>query len=205
MHKFKIGDKVKVVDEQKMLDFHVSDHAKRRGTIKELYTHNSEKPSEKPAVQLEGDIWWYPEDCLDYDRKFDPKPGNTIVCNNGETFTACRVEDYAYFAYYPESKITTEIKELGHGLGHMCWDNFDGKAKSDSYSIKEIIPASVPAPIPEPKTYTVREVFNAIKGAYDMSHATDAEVAIVQKILDRRDDPDYTTYLDLKKRFETKD
>lgn len=199
MHKFKIGDKVKVVDEQKMLDFHVSNSAKRHGTIKELSSHDPKQL----AVKFVDDDWWYPETCLDYDRKFDPKPGDTIVCNNGETFTACRVEDYQYFDYYPDSKIATESKDAS--CRHMCWDNFDGKATSDSYSIKEIIPASVPAPIPEPKTYTVREVFNAIKEAYDMPNATDAEVAIVQKILDRRDDPDYTTYLELKKRFETKD
>lgn len=204
MHKFKIGDKVKVVDEQKMLDFHVPAYAKRHGTIKELSTRNSEKPSEKPAVQFEGDSWWYPETCLDYDWKFNPKPGDTIVCNNGMTFTACKVEDYQYFDYYPDSKIATESKDAS--CMHMCWSNFDGVAEyCHDYNIKEIIPASVPALIPEPKTYTVREVFNAIKGAYDMSRATDAEVAVVQKILDRRDDPDYTTYLDLKKRFETKD
>ena len=197
MHKFKIGDKVRVVDEEAMVKHFVDRDAIKEGTVEFVHADG--------CVQLQEATtdWWYPENCLDFVQKFDPKPGGTIVCNNGMTFTACEVEDYKYLDYYPNSKITTEIKEPGHG--HMCWDNFDGKAKSDSYSIKEIIPASVPAPIPEPKTYTVREVFNAIKEAYNMTRATDAEVAIVQKILDRRDDPDYTTYLDLKKRFETKD
>ena len=56
------------------------------------------------------------------------------------------------------------------------------------------------------KTYTVREVLDAYReyGGYDGRHSAPSDVVVnaTQKILDRRADPDYATYLELKKRFE---
>jgi len=132
MHKFKIGDKVKVVDEMAMVAHHVDWDAIREGTVKDVY--------EDGCVKLQEDFggWWYPENCLDF---------------------------------------------------------------------VEVI--SVPVPITEatlkhePKTYTVREVLEAYREYNGYSaRPSDMTVNGTQKVLDRRADPDYTTYLELKKRFE---
>lgn len=200
MQKFKVGDKVKVVDLAAARAFCVPNGAPHAGTVSVTIDD-----SEMPSIQLEGHVWYYPENCLAYDRKFDPKPGDTIVCRGGSRWTACAVEDYPYREYHPEAVITTEIRPPHHN--HMVWKNFDGIAENTTFDIVEVIPATTPVPkqATVPKTYTVREVMDAIKEAYDMPSATDPEVASIQKLLDRRDDPDYTTYLELKKRFETKD
>ena len=59
MQKFKVGDKVKVVDEAKMLDHFVPEEAIRVGTVSEVC-------AEESAVKLleDSDKWWYPVDCL---------------------------------------------------------------------------------------------------------------------------------------------
>lgn len=118
MQKFKIGDKVTVVDEEAMLAFSVPDYAPRTGIISEVF--NDDKNG--PAVRFEVDVWWYPAKCL----AFDP-----------------------------------------------------------------------------PKAYSVREVLEAHReyNGYS-SGVSDVTVKAVQKILDRRNDPDYATYLELKARFE---
>ena len=60
MHKFKIGDKVKVVNEEAMVAHFVDRDAIREGTVKDVH--------EDGCVQLqEGHYdWWYPENCLDF-------------------------------------------------------------------------------------------------------------------------------------------
>ena len=59
MQKFKAGDKVRVVDEEKMLEYFVNIDAIRSGTISMVY-------SDELAVKLseDEDQWWYPVDCL---------------------------------------------------------------------------------------------------------------------------------------------
>lgn len=197
MHKFKIGDKVKVVDEKAMVAHHVDYYAIKEGTVKAV--------DEDGCVKLQEDHkgWWYPEKCLDFARKFDPKPGDTIVCRGGSRWIACAVEDYPYREYQPGAVIATEIKEPGHW--HMNWKNFDGISSNSTWDIIEVVPAqaSVPELASAQKTYTVREVLEAYREYNGYSaHPSDMSVDGTQKVLDRRDDPDYTTYLELKKRFE---
>ena len=132
MHKFKIGDKVKVVDERAMVAHHVDRDAIREGTVKAVY--------EDGCVKLQEDrgCWWYPENCLDFAQHLNPQLGTPVTGSE-----------------------------------------------------------------PAQKTYTVREVLEAYR-EYNGYSATapDVEVDSIQKVLDRRDDPDYTKYLELKKRFE---
>lgn len=136
MHKFKSGDKVKVVDEKAMVAHHVNWDAIREGTVKAVY--------EDGCVQLQEDCkgWWYPENCLDFAEQ--PSPD------------------------FSASETQLELTQ---------------------------------------KTYTVREVLAAYReyGGYDGRHSAPSDVVVnaTQKILDRRTDPDYVTYLELKKRFET--
>lgn len=61
MQKFKVGDKVKVVDEEKMLAHFVGDDAARIGTV-------SMVDFDESGVKLfeDKDKWWYPVDCLDF-------------------------------------------------------------------------------------------------------------------------------------------
>lgn len=132
MQKFKVGDKVKVVDEKAMVAHHVDRDAIREGTVKGVY--------EDGCVKLQEDCggWWYPENCLDFAQHLDPQLGALVT----------------------ESE-------------------------------------------PAQKTYTVREVLDAYFEYSGYGGApSDMAVDGTQKILDRYADPDYTTYLELKKRFE---
>lgn len=130
MHKFKVGDKVKVVDQQKMLDFSVPSYAEQSGIISEFALDTDKRQ----AVKFLGGVWWYPVDCLDF---------------------------------------------------------------------VEVISVPVPEVTPEhdPKTYTVLDAYFEFSG-YGGGAPSDMAVDGTQKILDRYADPDYTTYLKLKKRFE---
>lgn len=139
MHKFKIGDKVKVVDEKAMVAHRVHRDAIREGTVKDVY--------EDGCVKLQEDCegWWYPENCLDFAEQ--PSP------------------DLSASETQPETQ--PELTQ---------------------------------------KTYTVREVLDAYReySGYDGRHSAPSDVVVnaTQKILDRRADSDYATYLELKKRFE---
>lgn len=126
---------------------------------------------------------------------FNPQPGDTIVCNNGETFIACKVEDYEYLSRYPESKITTEINI---GSCHMAWNNYEGISPDPDYCIKEIIPAK-----PAEKLYTVKQVLYAAR-EYDgyTSPISTTTLEGVQRLLDLKADPEYSTYLRLKEKFK---
>ena len=59
MQTFKVGDKVQVVDEEKMLDHFVPEEAIRVGTVSVVC-------AEESAVKLLEDSakWWYPANCL---------------------------------------------------------------------------------------------------------------------------------------------
>lgn len=89
MHKFKIGDRVKVVDEQKMQSFCVPSYAARAGTVEDLSPDNSSVRSVRIGH------WWYPEDCLEL---IDRPITEEVPDAEPKTYTVRKVLD-AYWKY----------------------------------------------------------------------------------------------------------
>lgn len=75
-------------------------------------------------------------------KKFDPKPGDTIVCFNGDKYICIPRNEYQYLRYYPGSVICAVTDVNKPTISHMNWDNHDGLADGDDsgHSISHIIP-----------------------------------------------------------------
>ena len=112
---------------------------------------------------------------------------------------AHKVEDYEYLEKYPDSKITTETNV---GACHMAWDNYEGRSCDWRYCIKEVIPAE-PVENPVEKLYTVKQVLDAMReyNGYTSPVST-TTLEGVQRLLDLKADPEYSTYLRLKEKFK---
>ena len=145
--------------------------------------------------------------------KFNPKPGDKIICNNGEEFICCTLE-------FLQEKIAKFIMSDKPILGYWkykhnnTWQDWDehGKASydnDDDYNIREVIPQSSEViddkkeEVKEEPRYTVEEVFYAIKehcGKYDSPLGCEFEIKNLLKRFD--EDPEYKEYLRLKAIYE---
>ena len=140
---------------------------------------------------------------------FLPKPGDKIICNNGEEFICCTLG----FLQENIAKLISSDKPI---LGYQkykhnnIWQDWDehGKASydnDDDYNIREVISqsAEVPADKKEEPRYTVEEVFYAIKehcGKYDSPLGCEFEIKNLLKRFD--EDPEYKEYIRLKAIYE---
>ena len=149
--------------------------------------------------------------------KFTPKPGDKIICNNGEEFICCTLE-------FLQEKIAKFIMSDKPILGYWeykhnnnTWQDWDENGKTsydndDDYNIREVIPQSsgdsadkkedarYKAATPEQPLYNLQE----IKEAWDASgwvSSTSAWEAF-QKNLTKINSPEYQEYLRLKAIYE---
>ena len=145
--------------------------------------------------------------------KFNPVPGDKIICSNGEEFICCTLgflqENIAKF-------ISSDKPILGYGkyIHNNTWQDWDehGNASYDNdnyYDIREVIPQSSEVTadkkeeVKEEPRYTVEEVFYAIKehcGKYDSPLGCEFEIKNLLKRFD--EDPEYKEYLRLKAIYE---
>ena len=118
--------------------------------------------------------------------KFNPRPGDKIICNNGEEFIRCTLE------FLNEN-----------GLA-KCWEG------NEEWSIREVIPqnaensADKEEEVKEDSLYTVDEVFDAI---FETTKHLQIEIPWdyiddVKEHLSRKNDPQYQEYLRLKAIYE---
>ena len=141
---------------------------------------------------------------------FLPKPGDKIICNNGEEFICCTLE----FLQENIAKFISSAKPI---LGYWkykhnnIWQDWDehGKASydnDDDYNIREVIPQSSEVTddkkeeVKEDSLYTVDEVFDAI---FETTKHLQIEIPWdyiddVKEHLSRKDDPQYLEFLRLK-------
>ena len=101
--------------------------------------------------------------------KFTPKPGDKIICNNGEEFICCTLEFLRETIYegIKSDKPILGYRKFGYEEEWMDWD---GEALSylEEYGIREVIPQSSEVTadkkeeVKEDSLYTVDEVFDAI-------------------------------------------
>ena len=101
-----------------------------------------------------------------------PKPGDKIICNNGEEFICCTLEFLRKTIYegIKSDKPILGYRKFGYDEVWMDWDE-DGYASfapEDDYDIREVIPQSSEVTahkkeeVKEEPRYTVDEVFDAI-------------------------------------------
>ena len=144
--------------------------------------------------------------------KFTPKPGDKIICNNGEEFICCTL-DFLRNTIYEGIKSDKPI--LGYrkfGYEEEEWMDWDGEVLPflEEYSIREVIPQSSEVTahkkeeVKEDSLYTVDEVFDAI---FEVTKNIDIEVPWdyiddVKEHLSRKNDKQYQEYLRLKAIYE---
>ena len=142
--------------------------------------------------------------------KFDPQPGDKIICNNGVEFICCTLE----FLQENIAKYTSSAKPiLGYlKYKHNIWQDWDehGKASYDNYNIREVIPQSSEViddkkeEVKENSLYTVDEVFDAI---FETTKHLQIEIPWdyiddVKEHLSRKNDQQYLEFLRLKAIYE---
>ena len=142
--------------------------------------------------------------------KFTPKPGDKIICNNGEEFICCTLE-------FLQEKIAKFIMSDKPILGYWkykhnnTWQDWDEHGKTsydndDDYNIREVIPKSSEGltdkkeEVKEEPRYSMQE----IKEAWDASGLVAAPYswAAFQKKLTKINSPEYQEYLRLKAIYE---
>lgn len=141
-------------------------------------------------------------------KKFNPKPGDKIVCNNGEEFICCTLEFLHNHGIKP--KRVQEI--IGFYPDKEIWQDWDenGKASDDysgdDYNIREVVPQSLEVPadkkeeVKEEPRYSMQE----IKEAWDTSGWATATSSwgAFQKNLTKINSAEYQEYLRLKAIYE---
>ena len=142
--------------------------------------------------------------------KFDPRPGDKIICNNGEEFICCTLgflqENIAKFI--SSDKPILGYQKYKHNNIWQDWDEH-GNASYDNdndYDIREVIPQSseVTAHKKEEVNEEPRHTLQDIKESWDACGWTISTSAWedFQKNLTKIDSPEYKEYLRLKAIYE---
>ena len=143
--------------------------------------------------------------------KFNPKPGDKIICNNGEEFICCTLEFLRETIYegIKSDKPILGYRKFGYDEVWMDWDGED-LSYSEEYNIREVIPQSSEVTahkkeeVKEDSLYTVDEVFDAI---FETTKHLQIEIPWdyiddVKEHLSRKNDKQYQEYLRLKAIYE---
>ena len=144
------------------------------------------------------------------EKKFQPKPGDKIICNNGEEFICCTLEFLrkTICEGIRSDKPILGYRKSGYGEGWMYWDE-EAQSCPEEYGIREVVPQSSEViddkkeEVKEEPRYTVEEVFYAIKehcGKYDSPLGCEFEIKNLLKRFD--EDPEYKEYIRLKAIYE---
>ncbi len=142
--------------------------------------------------------------------KFNPKPGDKIICNNGEEFICCTLEFLRETIYegIKSDKPILGYRKFGYEEEWQDWDEdgYVSLAPDDDYNIREVIPQSSEVTadkkeeVKEEPRYTLQEITEAW-GASGWVMSTSAWRAF-QKNLTKINNPEYKEYLRLKAIYE---
>ncbi len=139
--------------------------------------------------------------------KFTPKPGDKIICNNGEEFICCTLE-FLKETFHDLVAPSEVIIGYNHGWAEwQSWD-FNGQAEWGGlrYHIREVIPqssevtANKKEEVKEEPRYNLQEIKEAWD-AYGLVAATYSWAAF-QNNLTKVKSPEYQEYLRLKAIYE---
>ncbi len=137
--------------------------------------------------------------------KFNPQPGDKIICNNGEEYICCTLEFLRETIYegIKSDKPILGYRKFGYEEECMDWDEdgYASLAPEDDYNIREVVPQSSEVTadkkeeVKEEPRYTLQE----IKEAWDNScDGWDDFKNELMKI----NNPEYKEYLRLKAIYE---
>lgn len=139
--------------------------------------------------------------------KFNPKPGDKIICNNGEEFICCTLEFLRETIYegIKSDKPILGYRKFGY---YEEWMDRDEEALSypEEYGIREVIPQS--SEVIDDKKEEVKEEprynLQEIKDAWDASGwiVVTSSWNTFQKNLTKVNSPEYQEYLRLKAIYE---
>ena len=143
--------------------------------------------------------------------KFNPKPGDKIICNNGEEFICCTLEFLRETIYegIKSDKPILGYRKFGYEEEWMDWDE-EAQSCPEEYDIREVIPqnsevtADKKEEAKEDSLYTVDEVFDAI---FETTKHLQIKIPWdyidgLKKHLSRKNDQQYQEYLRLKAIYE---
>ena len=141
------------------------------------------------------------------EKKFQPKPGDKIICNNGEEFICCTLEFLRTIAYegIKSDKPILGYRKFGYDDEWMEWTE-EALSCLEEYGIREVIPQNSEVTddkkeeAKEEPLYTLQE----IKEAWDASGWVISTSAweVFQKNLTKISSPEYQEYLRLKAIYE---
>ena len=143
--------------------------------------------------------------------KFNPKPGDKIICNNGEELICCTLD----FLYAKGIHLSKPQAILGFDFVEETWQDWDedgyaSLAPEDDYDIREVIPQSSEVTddkkeeVKEEPRYTVEEVIEAFSNALHLSWMGGHKEGIekVKDYLEKKSNKEYQEYLRLKAIYE---
>ena len=142
--------------------------------------------------------------------KFNPQPGDKIICNNGEEFICCTLEFLRKTVYegIKSDKPILGYRKFGYDAVWTDWDEHGdaGFDYDDDDNIREVIPQS--SEVTDDKKEEVKEEprysLQEIKEAWDASGWVISTSAweVFQKNLTKISSPEYQEYLRLKAIYE---
>lgn len=140
-------------------------------------------------------------------KKFNPKPGDKIICNNGDELICCSADFLVKdgFDVSIDSNLIYGYQPSKHGLYQYDWTfwNESGVHGDEGWCIREVIPAESKAVGKEEEArYTVDEVFSAIKQYVGYESPLDYKDGIKRLLKNLDEDPQYKEYLRLKAIYE---
>ena len=143
--------------------------------------------------------------------KFNPQPGDKIICNNGEEFICCTLDFLHAKDMYPSKPQAI----LGFNFVEETWQDWDedgyaSLAPEDDYDIREVIPQSSEVTddkkeeVKEEPRYTVEEVTEAFSNALHLSWMGGHKEGIekVKDYLEKKSNKEYQEYLRLRAIYE---
>lgn len=136
-----------------------------------------------------------------------PKPGDKIICNNGEEFICCTKEflNTTGLAKYYEDKNIFGYQNKSENIYKYDWMTWDGDGKSSypEWTIREVIPTESKEVVKgEEPRYTVDQVFEAAACAWEVKPWHTSALQEVKDYLQKINDPQYKEYLRLKAIYE---
>ena len=142
--------------------------------------------------------------------KFQPQPGDKIICDNGEEFICCTLETLVSEGFNPYFRNKSDSAVFGTKGDYSEWMYWydGGYPNAPEWNIREVIPQGVESSddkkeeVKEESRYTVEEVFKAAADAWDVKPWPSKVIQEVKDHLSKINDPQYKEYLRLRAIYE---
>jgi len=193
---FKAGDKVKCIDNTNVEEYLA---------IGDAYTVDSLQVDYFLILNGYGTTGWYPhrfeliEKEKVMEKQFTPKPGDKVICMNGEEYTCCTLDHLKDTISRGISSTKPIFGVLGNNWQDWYSNGFVDGSESCSYDIKEVI-SHTEVKDQQETVYTPEDIRKAI--ITDLGW-DEYSVTLLLQSLKKVTNPEYDEYLRLKAIFES--